>query len=259
MNAFKIYSKGNTYYSLGGLRPPLEKQPALKLSKLLIDNLPSPPEEFDVDPTRQIPVSMCGNDQFGDCYVIATLRNIQHQAYALTGKILPDDKNAVLDIYKTLSPDDTGCYPDIAARWFKNNGFRFSTGEIFTFSDFGSFVTGYECDTLEEIRIAIYYLKSCILGLNWPSSAMQQFEAKQVLTPVENSASDGGHAVHIKNYRADGTFGMYTWGELIYADSAFINKYLMIAQGFIPKDIVGTVIDPDKLEFETRALKKIMS
>jgi hypothetical protein len=77
------------------------------------------------------------------------------------------------------------------------------------------------------------------IGINFPDSAMTQFNANQDWTVVKGSKIDGGHAI-CQIVAFDGTwYYIVTWGKCIRMHKDFFNAYIEEAWGIFTPDMLN--------------------
>jgi hypothetical protein len=217
----------------GGKLPAQPARPQLKLSAVMA-TLAAPPASCDWQ-ADSITWPMYGNDQYGDC----TCAEIGHQVNQLTfygtgQEVRPTDTD-VLGVYAAVTgfdpkkpSTDQGAYiQDVLAYWRK-------TGIA------GHKIAAYasvDVANLTEVKQAINLFGSVNVGLNFPDSAMTQFNAGKPWDVVRGARIEGGHCVMVGAY-GGGTLSAVTWGAETAMTEAFWHKYV---------DEAWVVLDADGL------------
>lgn len=224
----------------GGKLPAQPARPHLKFSAVLAEaqqraRVAAPPvSRLFADPA--ITWDVLGNDQVGDC----TCAEVGHQVNQLTWygsgvEVKPTDTQ-VLAFYSAITgydpakPDtDTGAYiQDVLAYWRKN-------GLI------GHKIVAYaavDVSNVVEVKQAIALFGSLNVGINFPGSAMDQFNAGQDWDVVKGAKVEGGHCIMVLGYDANG-LDLITWGKRIRMTWAFWKKYV---------DEAWLLLDPDGVQ-----------
>jgi hypothetical protein len=208
-------------FPLGKL-PAQPARPHLKLSAVLHERLAAPPASADWQAdTIQWP--MYANDAVGDCTCAGVGHMVNQLTFYGTGtEQLPTEKS-VLGMYSAITgynptrPDsDTGAYcQDVLAYWRK-------TGLE------GHKITAYaslDVSNLVEVKQAIALFGTVYVGLNFPDSAMTQFDNDQPWDVVRGAKVEGGHCVIVGAY-GNGKLGLVTWGAETTMTEAFWKKYV---------------------------------
>lgn len=92
----------------------------------------------------------------------------------------------------------------------------------------------------------LYLFSAVGIGINFPSSAMDQFNQGEPWTVVNDSEIEGGHHVHIVGYDAQYLYCV-TWGQIQNRDIEFFKTYceetwailsteFLNSQGLSPKE-----------------------
>lgn len=218
-----------------GKLPAQPARPQLRASRLLA-TLPMPPAVVDWQ-SDSITWPMYGNDQVGDCTCAGVGHMVNQLTFYGTGtEALPTEEH-VLAMYSAITgytpadpSTDTGAYcQDVLAYWRK-------TGlEDHTIVAYAS----VDVHNLTEIKQAIAHFGTVYVGMAFPDSAMDQFDAGQTWDVVKGAHIEGGHCVIVGSYdTAAKTFGLVTWGAEATMTEAFWRKYV---------DEAWVVLDQDGL------------
>lgn len=78
-----------------------------------------------------------------------------------------------------------------------------------------------------EIKTALYLFGGLYVGMNFPRSAMQQFDTGEVWHVAGDSTIDGGHCVHLGAIDASGMWKIVTWGRTAYVSQEFVDAYVV--------------------------------
>jgi len=181
------------------------------------------------------------NDSLGDCTCAAVGHIIEAQtAYASREFSVTD--NEVLSMYEAVggyvpgdpSTDNGAIIQDVLQYWH-------DTG-----------IAGHKIDSFASIanHTDVWLLKQALdifgtvyLGINCPTSALDQFDAGEVWSYVPGSPIDGGHAIPLqRQYPVGTTYGILdviTWGHVQPMTIKFVKNYVEEA---------WVVISPDWIE-----------
>jgi hypothetical protein len=77
----------------------------------------------------------------------------------------------------------------------------------------------------QHLREASYLFEEVGLGIEFPGSAMDQFNANQTWSVVNGSQIDGGHYVPIVGHPANGIWSCITWAKQQLMTWNFVAKY----------------------------------
>lgn len=218
----------------GGKLPAQPARPHLRLSAALSTIAAPPPASCDWQ-SDAITWPMYANDQWGCC----TCAEIGHQVnqftfYGSGAEVQPTEAD-VLGVYSMVTgfnpkkpSTDQGAYiQDVLAFW-RRSGIA------------GHKIVAYaavDVSNLTEVKQAISLFGSLNVGLNFPNTAMDQFNAGETWDVVKGARVEGGHCVMAGSY-GDGRIGIVTWGAEAEMTEAFWRKYV---------DEAWVVLDEDGL------------
>ncbi|MFG2970911.1 hypothetical protein ACGFZS_47345 [Streptomyces sp. NPDC048288] len=220
-------------YPLGKL-PAQPARPQLRLSAVLQERLAAPPASCDYQ-SDIITWPMYANDSVGDC----TCAGVGHMVNQLTfygsgTEIQPTEKN-VLGMYSAITgytptnPDsDTGAYCQDVLGYWRKTGLE------------GHKIVAYaslDVSDLTEVKQAIATFGTVYVGMSFPDSAMDQFNAGETWDVKRGARVEGGHCVIVGAY-GNKKFGLVTWGAETEMTEAFWKKYV---------DEAWVVLDADGL------------
>lgn len=221
-------------------------RPQLRLRDYLTGTVPTPPPSVDwLSRVASWPVYL--NDRIGDC----TCAAVGHMIEAFTtygqGQTVTVTDQDVLTVYEQVTgynpadpSTDQGAYiQDILGYWAQ-------TGIA------GHTILAYasvDVANMTEVQQAIDLFGAVDIGLNFPSSAMDQFNAGQTWDVAAGSPILGGHCVPVGEYDADGTLTCVTWGRVQKMTDAFWQQYVDEAWVVITRDWVNAQgLDPQGLD-----------
>jgi hypothetical protein len=168
--------------------------------------------------------AMLLNDQLGDCTAAALLHIIQSWTDYASVEFDPTDAEA-LKIYEVTggyipgdpSTDNGAVVQDVLDYWRKTgvNGHK-----IVAFAKI-------QDPTKVRLRQALQVFGTVYLGIECPSSALDQFNADEPWTVVPGSPIAGGHAIALAgwNMRHSASAVVLTWGKAQHATGEFLETY----------------------------------
>ncbi len=187
--------------------------------------LPAPPVQFGHDHGVGH-WKMLGNDTVGDCVIAGGL----HETMLWThngSTTAPTDKAAAIANYSAITgynPDDpsTDKGTDVAdaASYRRHTGLVDADGTHHLVVAYLALTPG---DVQEHLQ-ALYLFGAVGIGLEFPSSAMDQFRDHQPWDVVPGATIEGGHYVSAVA-RRDGQLVVVTWGREQPMTDAFLEKY----------------------------------
>ena len=225
-----------------GKKPFVENEKDLKLRKYLTSELPPLPATFGMDRINAITDwGMLGNDTLGDCVIAGGMH--ETMLWSLDGgkpaTFTDDDAVAAYSAACGYDPNDPnsdqGCDVRTVLNYRQKTGFTDANGNI---HKIGAFL-GLDITKLEEIQYAIYLFDAAGIGIKFPDSAMDQFNAGQPWTVVENSPVDGEHYV-CSVIAYDGTyFYVVTWGKIQKVTPEFLLTYLTESWAILDDELIN--------------------
>lgn len=211
-------------------------KPRLKL-EMEKGTLPLPPPTQD---WYSVPFEwgVAVNDKLGCCTIsCAAHMAMQSQWYGQDRKIyIPDAEiiraySAVTGYQPGVESTDQGAVIQDVLNFWRTIGVGGYKIEAFAQLD---------ATNIDLVKLCVSIFGSVNIGMNFPSSAMDQFDTGATWTPVAHARSEGGHCVCVVGYDAT-TFTCVTWGRAQKMDLAFWKKYV------VPEKDVWVAIDTDWL------------
>jgi hypothetical protein len=177
--------------------------------------LPKPPTTFGHE--TLIPTwGMNGNDAVGDC-VIASKAHLIEMWNAEAGRpVVVTTKDSLADYsaitgYDPTDPNsDQGTDMSVAASYFRKTGYRDSAGTRHKIGAYLSITPGNWSEHLQ----ALYLFGAVEIGINFPASAMAQFNAGKEWSYNSRSKIEGGHCIPLVAHRTPQSLTCVTWGAL---------------------------------------------
>lgn len=224
----------------------LGKLPAVKNSVSLrfrdyldLSTAPAVPTSVDHE-NLDIDWGMLGNDQYGDC----VWAGAGHETMAWTkdgGKaVTVTEANALADYasctgFNPNDPNsDQGTDMSVAAKYRQKHGVLDSTNTRHTVAAYLAITPGNR----EELKQAIYQFENVGIGINFPSSAMTQFNNGKPWTVVKSSSIEGGHYIPALGYDSKYIY-VITWGKVQKMAWAFFDKYCDEAIVYLSLDMLN--------------------
>ena len=222
----------STTFRLGKL-PAQPARPHLSLSPVLAA-LPTPPASVDWQ-SDAITWPMYSNDTIGDCTCAGVGHLVNQLTFYGSGTEVQPTLEHVVAMYSAITgytpndpSSDTGAYcQDVLAYWRKTGleGHRIVA------------YASLDVHNLTEIKQAVAQFGTVYVGMSFPDSAMEQFNAGQTWDLVKGARIEGGHCVIVGAY-GNGKLGLVTWGAEAEMTETFWRKYV---------DEAWVVLDPDGL------------
>jgi hypothetical protein len=227
----------------------------LKLKDFVdLSKLPTPPKKFGHENLIDPNVGPLGNDQYG-CCVFAGAAN-EELMWCAEGETCTArfDPQVVLAAYAAVTgfnPDDPstdqGTDPVAAAKWRQQTGFTDADGNVHKIEAY----LEIDQDDIAMIRIATWLFGAVGCGIQFPGSAMLQFQKGKPWTVVKGSAIEGGHYIPIVG--DDGTDLLCrTWGQNQRVAKSFLKKECMTALVYLTPEAINrqTQRSPEGFAYE---------
>ncbi len=237
------------------MRLKLGKTPArsgaveLRLDTYLTDQVPQAPAAFGhADLVRAW--GMLGNDRVGDCVFAGAghetmLWNEEggHPVRFTVESVLAD--YSAVTGYDPADPStDQGTDMQVAASYRRKTGVVDAAGTRHTIDAYVSVAVG----SAEEHATAAYLFGAVGVGIRFPSSAMDQFDAGRPWDVVPHSPIEGGHYVPIIGREASGDFLVVTWGKVQRMTPAFLAEYNDESIAMISFEPLKNGVSPEGLD-----------
>jgi hypothetical protein len=204
-----------------GCAPPRPGSVQLKLAAYLdVAALPPIPASFGHEEhTPPIPFGMLGNDAWGDCVVASQCHAQQVFSYAGGHPLSFNTSDVGRDFTAItgLPPSPlTGADMQQAASFWLKTGMLAADGKRHRISSYLEIAHG----NLKELYAAMYLFGAVGIALHLPSTAQDQFRARQSWHIVRGGYWEGYHAVPAIALR-EGNIVVVTWGRMISMRPSF--------------------------------------
>jgi hypothetical protein len=223
-------------FKLGKL-PAQPARPKLRFASIAAQ-LEAPPASTDwVSGVQSWP--MYDNDQYGCCVEAEMGHHVEQITRFGQGTTVEVTDANVLGAYSAITgfdpakPDtDQGTVIEDALSWWrKGDGLA------------GHAIVAYaavDVSSATEVKQALNLFGGISIGFNFPSSAMDQFNAGKPWDVVKRSSIEGGHCVLVGGYDAQ-YFTCVTWGAVQKMTPAFWRAYVDEAWVVIDDEMAGNL------------------
>jgi hypothetical protein len=238
-------------------RKPNSGKPRVKLTAELVPAAAyNPPAS--VDYYSKVPAAswgMDGNDQYGDCTCAEVDHTTKTRQVAAGNPEVKSSASEVLALYTAVTgfnPNDPntdqGAEMQAVRDYWRKTGATLGGKDhkILLFAE-----VEHQDDML--IRWCVDRFGAVGLGINFPASAMAQFNAGQPWDVVKGSAIEGGHAISMVGYDAKFAY-IVTWGKVQPMTWAFFDTYVEEAWVDLDDSFVNSVNGQDPLSETLHAL-----
>lgn len=211
---------------LGKLAPVYDKRDLLFASYRTKAVLPPVPNQFGHENLIKISEwGMNGNDKAGDCVFAGAAHETElwnrmaGKFVSITAENSLADYGAVTGYNPVTGANDNGTNVRDAMKYRKKTGVIDSAGVRHKIGAYLSLEPGNWQHLLE----AMYLFGMVGIGIEFPASAMDQFNAGKPWSVVATSSIEGGHYIPLVAERAN--LECVTWGRLQGMTRAFYAKY----------------------------------
>jgi hypothetical protein len=201
------------------------------------------PTTFDRE--QVLPASalgMAGNDEFGDC-VPAEAQHSHLLSAASVGVTEVFSTEAALKDYAEVNghgypitaggPDDQGTDMLTMAKYRVHTGIQDAAGK--RHKDDAYF--NVEPANLQTLLVVAYVCRSASVGVDFPGSAMTQFNAGKPWTVVKGSTIDGGHCIGAIGHKSK--LELTTWGAYQGMTAPWYEKYGTECIAYVDLDAIN--------------------
>lgn len=202
---------------------------------------------------------MLGNDRVGDCVFAGSA----HETMVLTaigGYQAAFNDSVVLSDYSYLTGynpanpySDQGTDMRQAMSYRRHTGVADSRGVRHKIGAYLALEPGNWTQLLQ----ALYAFQVVGVGIEFPGSAMDQFNAKKPWTVVAGASNEGGHYIPVVGHSTTNYVELITWGRVTKMSKAFYQKYNDESYVFVStEDLVG---GKSPQGYDLNALTQIMA
>jgi len=194
---------------------------------------------------------MLGNDQYGDCvwagaaHETMLMRKAAGSSVTFTDKAVLSDYAACTGFNPADPSTDQGTDVHTALAYRQKIGIRDAAGAR---HKIGAYLS-IDPTNLVEVYHAAYLLEAVGLGIQFPTSAMDQFNQGQMWTVVQGSPIEGGHYVPLVAKRHH--LEVVTWGQTQLMSVAFLQTYADEAWAYVSTDMLDpNAVSPRGLDLQ---------
>src|SRR5882672_3440194 len=172
---------------------------------------------------------MLANDRIGCCVLSGALHETMlwrawggAEIPAFTDANVISDYSAVTGYNPSDPSTDNGADMQKAASYRKKIGIVDAAGQRHQVAAYVSLKAG----DVDQLALAAFMFGAVGLGVEMPTSAMDQFDQNEPWDVVSGSYVEGGHYIPCCGRNHAGNFLVVSWGRLQAVTPAFIKKYM---------------------------------
>ncbi len=193
---------------------------------------------------------MLANDRVGCCVFSGAAH--EHMVWGTEGFApTPFSDASVLSDYSAVTgydpadpSTDQGTLVRDAMKYRRATGLLDAAGQRHQIAAYVALEPG----NLDELRQALYLFGVVGVGIEFPGSAMDQFDAGQPWAVTPGSRVEGGHYVPLVAYR--GNFVCVTWGKLQEVTESFLARYCDEAWAMLSPEMLLDGKSPEGFDVE---------
>jgi hypothetical protein len=122
----------------------------------------------------------------------------------------------------------------------------------------GVYVSG-EPGNFQDLWEMFYFFEAAGMGINFPNSAMDQFNNGKMWQPVNGAQIDGGHYIPIVGRPSNGVWTCITWGQRQLMTNSFITKYCDEIWAYISPERYNAVTGDTLENYKDADLEKFIT
>lgn len=197
----------------------------------------------------------------GDCTCAAFGHEIQgwtaYASHGTYGAEVTVPAKSVLDMYVAVTgaegaaydpqtgENDNGCDPGDVLSYMKSTGMADSTGKVHTVAGYAAFGDPTDEELLAQV---LNTFGTVYVAINFPDSAMTQFDNGQPWSYDASSQIEGGHMICLQRRAVGGvgTLKYITWGQVQPTERGFQKAYAADAFAVVTSDwlsVNGTTVE----------------
>jgi hypothetical protein len=150
---------------------------------------------------------------------------------------------------------DTGSNVRDVLKWRQKKGLLDTAG---TAHKIGTFVA-LEPGNTQQLWEALWLFENVGIGINFPNSAMDQFNAGQMWSVVPGAKIDGGHYIPLVGHPLPNVWTCVTWGKRQPMTAQFLTTYCDEAWAYIDPERYNAVTGDTLQDFTAPELQKYIT
>lgn len=169
------------------------------------------------------PIGMLGNDAAGDCVEAGCGHVVEQQTFYGQGSEYQVSTQQAISMYSQITgynPAD----PNTDQGTIIQDGLNYMLKTGIGGHKIAAFAQ-LDPTNMDEVKTAVAEFGTVVIGMAFPNTAMDQFNAGQPWDVVPGASIEGGHCVTVVGYSGSYLL-VVTWGKVIKMTYAFWNEYV---------------------------------
>lgn len=198
----------------------------------------------------------------GDCVWAGAAHETMQAFHEAKGTVPQFSGKTVVSQYSTYSGydpatgnNDNGSDVRAVLDWRRTKGLLDDSG---TSHKIGAYVA-LEPANWQTLREASFLFETVGIGVQFPNSAMDQFNANQTWSVVSGATVEGGHYVPVVGHPYGGMWSVITWGKRQFVTWNFIAKYCDESFAYISTERYNSVTGETAEGYKDMDLSKFLS
>jgi hypothetical protein len=185
---------------------------------------------------------MLGNDQYGDCVFAGSAHETMlwnaeaNHNVSFNDTSVLSDYSAVTGFNPANPNSDQGTEVRQALDYRRSTGVVDATG---TRHKIGGYVA-LEPGNWDQLLQATYIFSAVGIGIEFPGSAMDQFNQGKPWSVVPGASIEGGHYIPVVGHPSASMVSVVTWAEKIAMTRAFYEKYCDEAYAILSEEMLSS-------------------
>lgn len=219
--------------------------------------LPTPPKVFGHQSIVGANWAMLGNDKYGDCvwagagHETMLWNKEANRTVAFTDASVLGDYSAVTGFKPNVPSTDDGTDVQVAASYRRKTGVADAQGQRHKVAAYLALTPG----DVDQLTLAMYLFSAVGIGIQFPDSAMAQFNAGKPWDVVPGPKPTEGHYIPGFGRDAKGNIVVVTWGRIQLMTPRFYKKYCDEAVAYVSPEML---VPPKSLTLEGLKLAQLM-
>lgn len=151
--------------------------------------------------------------------------------------------------------NDNGSQVRDVLKWRQTKGLVDATGTV---HKIGTFVS-VEAGSTTQLAEALWLFEAVGIGIHFPDSAMDQFQAGKMWSVVAGGQVEGGHYIPLVGHPIEDVWTCVTWGKAQTMTASFLKTYCDEAWAYVNPESYNQVTGEDLQNFTEADLEKYIT